>query len=384
MGLSRTGKYLYYLLGFSYDERMQERLYWLGFSVCWGIGPAKFALLLDYFKSAKNAWKASESDLQASGLGEVLTQKFKHFRKTFSLEHYAEKLEQKKVSYLTLLDTHYPHRLKQIPKAPFVLFVKGDVSVFNTENQTYVGVVGTRKVTQYGREVTTILTQELVENSCTIVSGLAMGVDSIAHTTTIQGNGTTIAVLGSGVDMCTPVTNQHICNSILESGGAIVSEFLPGQLPTVGSFPVRNRIIAGLSDGVLVTQGAEDSGALITARHAFEFGRPVFAVPGPITSGLSKGPYKLIEQGAKLITSGGDIVKELGIKNYELRIEKKELKGETVEEQMILDLLVNESLSMDQIVRQTKMSSAVVGSLVTLMELKGMVKNTPIGFSLSS
>ncbi len=367
---------------------VDEYNYWLGFSVFPGVGSSRFKLLLDHFGSAEKAWNASASELLESGLGEALTAKFELFRAEFSFEKYLNLLEQKNVSCILLTDTQYPRLLKQIEKAPFVLYVKGSIDALQgisfdyaqEKNIKTIGIVGTRKITQYGRDATTFLTQELVQSGFTVVSGLAYGVDTVAHTTTIAQNGITIAVLGSGVDLCTPPINEPIYNSILDSGGVIVSEVPVGIGPSKGSFPARNRIIAGLSQGVIVTEGAEDSGALITADYAFQFNRKVFAVPGSITSGMSKGPYKLIQKGAKLVTSGEDILKEFQISNIKFPIpNKKEIKGETEEEQRILDLLQNEALSLDQIVRETGMHPSQVGSLLSLMEIKGMIKSVESG-----
>jgi DNA processing protein len=260
-----------------------------------------------------------------------------------------------------------------------------------------IAVVGTRKTTQYGREVTKILTEELVSSGFTIVSGLAIGVDAISHKTAIEGGGKTIAVLGCGVDCCYPLSNQHIYNSIVYGNGlakpdpapqgCVVSEYPLALRPTRGSFPVRNRIIAGLASGVLVTEGAEDSGALITADYAIKFNRKVFAVPGPITSSLSKGPYKLIAKGAKLVTSAKDILDELGVQEKSIKGGKsiKSIKGGNKEEDMILKILQNEPLHFDELVRRSGFESAKTGSILSVMEIKGLVKGLESGqFSIAS
>lgn len=361
-----------------------EKTYWLGFSTFSGIGPLRFKLLLEHFGSAKNAWQASQKDLRDAGLGEKLTGKFDTFRNTFSLQEYTKQLDEKQVSFITLQDNNYPVLLKQIKNPPFVLYIKGDKEILSQrlENQDnkYIGVVGTRKITQYGREVTELLTSELVAAGFVIVSGLAIGVDAIAHQTSIKNDGKTIAVLGCGVDCCYPRENLSIYNSIIKGNGAIVSEFPLAAKPSIGSFPSRNRIIAGLSIGVLVTEGAEDSGALITAEDALENNRKVFAVPGPITSSLSKGPNKLLAKGAKLATSIQDITRELGIMNHEARVKKtKHIKGDSREEQIVIDLLQNESLHFDEIVRRTQTDATRIGTLLSLMEMKGIIKSLDAG-----
>lgn len=379
---------------------MDERSYWLGFSVFSGIGPVKFSSLLKKFGNAKEAWSAKQTDLN-NVLGEKLANKFEDFRKEFSIENYLKKLEKKKVSFITKNDKEYPKLLKEIEKPPFVLYIKCHSEFISGSNNLPAGkagmlkqvqhdneriaVVGTRKITQYGREVTEIFTRELVEAGFTIVSGLAIGVDSIAHKTAVENGGKTIAVLGCGVDCCTPISNQYLYDKIIDKGGAVISEVPLSYLPTKGSFPARNRIIAGLSLGVLVTEGAEDSGSLITAEHALSESRRVFAVPGPITSSLSKGPFKLIQKGAKLVTSAEDIIREFQISNIKFQIPNKSQiqntkRGENKEEELILKILENEKLHFDEIARKAKMNPSKAGSILSVMEIKGLVKSLDGGF----
>jgi len=342
---------------------MEERSYWLGFSTISGVGPAKFRKLLEKYKTAKKAWEELKPE--------------------FSIEKYLQELKKKNVWFITLLDEEYPKLLKEIKSPPFILYGKGDRSLLNDGNT--IGIVGARRTTEYGREVTRILTSELLLNGLTIVSGLALGVDAISHMITLENKGRTIAVLGCGVDCCNPRENQSIYDNILRSRNCIVSEFPLGMKPTQWTFPARNRIIAGLSQAVLVTEGAEDSGSLITAQFALKFGRKVFAVPGPITSQMSKGPYKLISKGAKLVTSGEDILKDLKFKINDLKTKKTLKKGDSEEENLILKLLQNEQLHFDEIVRLTKFKSAKLSGILSLMELKGLIKSLDSGyFSIGS
>ncbi len=220
---------------------------------------------------------------------------------------------------------------------------------------------------------------ELVYSGCVIVSGLASGIDSVAAKSVLAAGGKTIAVLGSGVDVCTPEENRSLYDSILEHGGAIVSEYPLGMMPNKGSFPARNRIIAGLSLGVLVTEGTEDSGSLITANSAFANSRKVFAVPGPITSSVSKGPIALIAKGAKIVTTGEDIITALGMKNYVSGMGTKKIKGSTKEEQKIIDTLQDQQLHFDELVKCTGLSPSQLGTLLSLMEMKGIVKSMEDG-----
>jgi DNA processing protein len=373
----------------------EERRYWLALSVCDGIGPIRFQKLIRHFGSAKNAWFATENDLKESGIGEKISSDLITFKKEFSLDEYEEQMAKSHVEYLTLQDSEYPELLKSIKNPPNVLYKKGTLRFNNSE--TLVSVVGTRKVTEYGKEVTEFLVTDLVSAGCFIVSGLAMGVDAIAHKAAITAGGITIAVLGSGVDICTPAENTSLYTSIIEHGGVILSENRLGQMPNKGSFPMRNRIIAGLSQGVLVTEGSEDSGSLITANDAFKSQRKVFAVPGPITSSVSKGPISLINKGAKMVMSAGDIISELGtclpagkVKNpaegeasqgrHELRKgNKRELLGLTKQEKGIIIALQDQNLHFDELVRRSGLNSSQLGIVISLMEMKGLIKSLESG-----
>lgn len=363
------------VFGHQMSEALNEKSYWLGFSSFSGIGPGKFGKLISEFGTAENAW---HSDFQAleKVLGKIWTPRFVEFRDKFSIPQYVKRLKKARVSYLILTDKDYPRLLSLIKKPPFVLYYKGNREILRcTQDGKSIAIVGTRRITEYGKQVTQNLTSDLVNNGFVVVSGLALGVDATAHKTTILNKGKTVAVLGCGVDCCYPRENQQIYEMILESGGAIVSEYPLGQEPSKGSFPSRNRIISGLSQGVIVTEGAADSGALYTAEDAFENNRPVFAVPGPITSSLSKGPHGLIAKGAKLISSADEIIQELGLEKSTKGINSaKSIKGSTKDEQKIIDLLQNESMHFDEIVKKTKIDSSKLGGILSIMEMKSLIK----------
>ena len=371
---------------------MDDRLYYLGFSAFPGIGPYRFKLLLDYFGTAKEAWEAPLQKLINIGLGESLSQKFDTFRRTHSLSGYAQKVKDLGVTILILTDPKYPRLLKEIPDAPFVLYIKGkkkELGINNHELEDWdisksIAIVGTRRITNYGKEVTQKLTSELVGCGMTIVSGLAYGVDAVAHQTAIDAGGKTIAVLGCGVDCCNPPANQSIYNQIIDGNGMVISEFPLSQRASKGLFPARNRIISGLSLGTVVTEGAEDSGALITARFAAEQGREVFAVPGPITSAYSQAPFKLLKSGAKLVTSASDILEELRIASFPLSRSAKTFVNFNKEEQTIIELLKSDSLAEDDIIRRLDWETAKVTSTLSLLELKGVLKNAAGVYSLNS
>jgi DNA processing protein len=362
---------------------MQDKDYYLGFALTNGIGPKRFTQLLKTFKTAKNIWNASESELKTAGLGPISLRKFINFKKDFNFDSYSKQLKKVGVDFVALCDRNYPQLLKQLDDAPIVLFTRGDFNSVNFERT--IGVVGTRKITNYGTTVTKMFTEDLAMAGFTIVSGLAMGVDVVAGWSAIQAGGKTVAVLGSGIDLCYPPVNKPLYDRIINGGGVVVSEFPMGMQPNPGTFPSRNRIIAGLSLGVLVTEGAQDSGSLITANEALAINRPAFAIPGPITSSLSKAPLKLIEKGGKLVTSAEDILKELKVQTPSLKTNAQSSKLENLSknELKIVQLLENEGLSFDEIVRRSNLNSQEVGSLISMMEIKGILKNSDGRFQLT-
>lgn len=355
---------------------MEERDFYLGFAMAAGIGPKTFNLLLQNFGSAKSAWMAKESDL-APILKPALTSKFLDFRKEFNIDKYKNQLSKQKISFIAQSDKEYPKLLREIPNPPIVLYVKGNLDLLSQGNK--IAIVGTRHITGYGRQIAEMFAGDLASAGLVIVSGMALGVDGVAHKSTIDNGGKTIAVLGNGVDTPYPAENEKLYEEILDSGGAIISEYPPGMPASVGSFPARNRIVAGMSIGILVTEGASDSGSLITANFGLDFGRPVFAVPGPITSPLSKAPLDLIAKGARLVTSAEDILKELQISNIKSQISNKSQKSKfetkDKDEIKILEILENESMGFDEISRITKIDPSKLAGILSLMEIKGIIKS---------
>ena len=353
---------------------MKDLPYYLALAATPGIGPARFKILLSHFKEAENVWKADARVLQ-----KILTPKlflqFTKFRKSFDIGRYLERISKSNIKVLTLLDKSYPKLLREIADPPPVLYIRGELP----HSRRIIGVVGTRKMTSYGREATEILVRDLVNMGFTVVSGLARGVDSHAHRVTMKSGGQTIAVLGGGVDRVYPAENEPLAREIAGGKGAVISEFPIGMDSVPGNFPARNRIISGLSLGVLVTEAGEDSGSLITAGLAAEQGREVFAVPGPIYSKLTAGPAKLIKEGAKLVTKVEDILEEL---NLDTKIESTDIRkitADSIEEQNILDLMEDGPIHVDEITRESKLSPSKVGSLLSMMEIKGKIKSLGSG-----
>src|SRR3989344_1206621 len=274
-----------------------------------GLGPVRLKKILDYFKDPKLAWSADSEEIKRLGIPQNTVNLFLEKRTKLDPLGYMEDIQKSGIKWLTIFDESYPKLLSQIYDPPIVFYYKGDVDW----DSKSIAVVGTRKITGYGKAVTEGFTKDLSSAGLTIVSGLAKGVDSVAHRTTIDNKGKTIAVLGSGLNKIYPYENKKLAEEITQGHGAVISEFPPEYPSLPGNFPARNRIISGLSLGVLVAEAAEDSGSLITARFAIEQGREVFAVPGPITSTLSRGPIDLINEGAKAVFSADEILDELGL-----------------------------------------------------------------------
>lgn len=270
-----------------------------------------------------------------------------------------------------LKDKSYPRLLKEIHDPPEVLYIKGEIK---PEDELALAVVGTRKCTSYGEEVTERLVGDLVAYGLTIVSGMALGIDAVAHQTALRCGGRTIAVLGTGIDIIYPAENKSLARRIVQNG-AILSEFDPGTEAAPWTFPRRNRIISGLSLGVLVVEAPEQSGALITANLASEQNREVFAVPGPTFSEASVGTLKLIQQGAKLVRTVDDILAELNLEARRGAAEARKVIPESPEEEAILKLLKTEPRSVDFLVRESKLGASAVLATLSTMEITGKVRN---------
>ena len=283
--------------------------YWLALNRVKGIGPARFRLLLDAFGSTVEAWSADTHAWRAAGLDTRTTEALERQRPTIVPDAELERLIKLRVRAVRFIDPGYPRLLSEIPLPPAILSVRGEVTA---EDEWALAVVGTRRASAYGRQMTERLVQELAAQRITIVSGLARGIDTYAHAAALDAGGRTIAVLGCGPNLVYPPENAKLAARIVEQG-AVVTEFAPSVQPEASNFPARNRLISGLSLGVLVTEAPEASGALITTRFAAEQGRDVFAVPGNATSRGSLGCNRLIQDGAKLVIEPLDITTELNL-----------------------------------------------------------------------
>ncbi len=344
--------------------------WWLALNRVKGVGPARFQLLLDAFGSARAAWEAEPAAWRAAGLDERTAAAFGRQRAEIHPEKEMETLARLRVAALRVVDPSYPRLLKEISAPPPVIYVRGRLL---PEDELALAIVGTRRVSSYGRVVTERLAGELAAQRVTVVSGLARGVDTCAHKAALDAGGRTIAVQGCGPDLVYPPENARLAARIVEQG-AVVTEFPPGAQPEAGNFPARNRIISGLSLAVLVTEAPEVSGALITARFAAEQGRDVFAVPGAITSRGSGGTNRLIQDGAKLIMATEDALAELNLNMAPQQIELRELLPADKTEAALMTILraAGDPQHIDDLCRASGMPVAQVSGALVMMELKGM------------
>jgi DNA processing protein len=339
----------------------------------------RYGHLVNFFGSAKSAYLASEADLLNINLGSILTRKFIEFRNGFDIDDYAGNLKRQHIGILIRSDPQYPGYLKNISDAPIILYVKGVKGDKPVNLERTVAVVGTRKITDYGREVTREFVRGLVSAGITVISGMAYGVDAVAHETALDSGGQTVAVLGCGVDVIAPPSNTNLYHRIINSKmGAVVSEMPLGLRPNKGLFPARNRIISGMSLGVIVIEGTDDSGSLITARYAAQQGREVFGVPGPINSQYSLGPAKLIRDGAELVTSAREVIESLGLGTGKLINTKTaafDQSGLSETGRKIVVFLDNGPVQIDLISRGLNLTIAEVAATLTILEMEGIVKD---------
>ena len=349
---------------------MSDKRYWIGFNLIKGIGAVRMQALIQHFGDLELAWKAAPIDLARAGLGLKVIERIVQARQNVDLEKLWVKIEAQGIKILTWEDETYPQRLKEIEQPPPVLYIRGD---YLPDDLFAVAIVGTRRVTPYGRQITEELAAFLPANGITVISGLARGVDAIAHQTTLKAGGRTIGVLGSGVDKIYPPEHRGLAEKMLESG-AIISDYAPGTPPEASNFPPRNRIISGLSLAVVVIEAGETSGALITAEFAAEQGREVFAVPGSILAPQSKGTNKLIQNGALPLLSVHDLMQALDLSHVGEKKEARKIIPADATEARLMNVLGEEPLHVDEIRNQTELPIEKVSATLALMELKGMVR----------
>lgn len=336
------------------------------------IGAVRLKKILIHFKSPEKAWRADKTEFKKAKLEDNVINEIIEARKVIDPDKEFDKLIKEKINIITFKDASYPTRLKEIYDAPPILYIKGEIK---PSDRLAIAVVGSRKISSYGKQATSRFVSELAQNGVTIVSGLAYGVDALAHETALQASGRTIAVLGSGLNSQNiyPPTNLKLAEKIAENG-AVLSEYPFGTPATPQNFPARNRIVSGLSLGIVVIEAAEKSGALITADHALNQNREVFAVPGSIYNPNSAGPNNLIKKGAKLVSNCQDIFEELNLDMTVMSATAK-VNPETKEEKTIYDILSNEPAHIDKLMILSKLDAATVNATLSIMEINGLVKD---------
>ncbi len=345
---------------------MDELLCAVALSMVKGVGPARYRLLVERFGGAAGVFVADFEDLK-SVVSENVAKNIRGF--DFSVaKKVIDRSNELGFEIVTLQSNLYPERLKYFNYSPPVFWLKGNLGVL--EGNT-VGVVGTRRTDSSRTRAKKKSVEALSEENITIISGGAYGIDTVAHKTTLDNGGETVAVLGSGLDVPYPWQNRALFEKISESG-ALISEFPPGTKPNAENFPKRNRIISALSDALVIIEAGETSGALLTARWALEQGKEIFALPGPFDSEKSRGTNRLIKEGARIITNVNDILEEFGL----TRSERKEIQL-TSKEQEIFQLLEGDPVHIDQLVLKTSMDVTEILSILLGLELKGLIRQIP-------
>ncbi len=335
----------------------------------------RYKKLTAHFGNLANLWQAELEEIVSSGLDAPIADEFIRWREATDPEKIISTLEQEGITTVSIGEAHYPRLLGEINDPPHTLFIRGTLT--NLEAAPSVAIVGTRRASVYGKQVCERLSGELAARGVVIVSGLALGIDGVAHEGALRAKTPTIAVLGSGVNQknITPTTHHELARRIIDGGGALISEYPPGFAPTAYSFPARNRIIAGLTLGTLVIEAPVESGALITARAALDYNRDVFAVPHNITNHSGEGCNRLIAKGALLVTNGEAIMEALNLKSVARPVSAERPLPESPIEKAILQLLTREPTHIDTIIKNTALESRTVNGSLVMMEMKGYVKN---------
>jgi DNA processing protein len=367
-------------------DRNQENRDWLALSFVTGIGSRTALTLIDTFGRPAECFLAGIAELEALGLKSDLIEQLKSKDAYKRVDQVLADLERIGGRAIAIASPEYPALLRETYDPPIVLYAAGNLR--EVLAQPLLAIVGSRRCSTYGRNVAEMLGRELASRGVTIVSGLARGIDSAAHQGAIEGKGLTLAVMGTGLDEVYPKENRRLCEKILENG-ALLTEFPLGTPPLSQNFPFRNRIISGLSFGVMVVEGAERSGSLITARMAYEQGREVFAVPGNITSSKSFGPNYLIKDGAKLVQTWRDVIEEFpaDVKAGILSQERSEVKHtqltideialSDIEKKVLSRLRSDEQIHIDELVKQTRLPITDLLTALLSLEMAERIKQLP-------
>ena len=354
------------------DVRTHELAYWVALHRVGRLGAARFALLEAAFESMEHAWRADRDELVAAGLDERTADEVVRRRADIDPAAECERLAQADVRALHRPHPAYPARLREIDDAPPVVYVKGS---WEDQDDWSVAVVGTRRATAYGRQAADELARDLAAHGVTVVSGLARGVDTIAHRAALDAGGRTVAVLANGLDTIYPPENRGLAAEVAEHG-ALITDYPLGTKPRAEFFPRRNRIMSGLALGTLIVEGDVKSGAMITARFAGEQNREVFAVPGSIFSPQSRGPLSLLRDGATPVTGVEDVLEALNLTMIGAQMDfGRAAPATTPGEQSLMDVLTREPQHIDEVVRAAGLTAAEVSATLALLELKGLVRD---------
>ncbi len=366
-----------------------QATYWLALALTQGLGPTRIKKLIEHYGTAERVFHASLTELEATGMLAVSAQSLATGKSLELAQQECVKAAEAGAKIISLSDPEYRSRLKEIYDPPVILFVKGSVEVLA---QPGIAMVGTRHPTPYGSGMAERLSTDLAARGLVIISGLARGIDTTSHRGAVAAKGKTVAVLGTGIDVMYPKENTRLAEQIVALGGALISEFPAGTFPAPQNFPIRNRIISGMSAGVLVVEAAEYSGTRITSRCALEQNRDVYAVPGNVTNKNSWGPNTLIKQGAKLVATWEDVWEELpadvqaalsAMQNESPAPETASLfpdEAISPHEKKILKLLkADESTHIDQLVEllENEMSSSEIFAALFELELNGKIRQLP-------
>jgi DNA processing protein len=346
------------------------RKYWVGMNLVKGIGAARLRVLLDRFGSVEAIWEAPSQSLYATGLSARLVENLLQVRAEVSLNEIWDRLQSHGIEVLTWEDDGYPKRLMEIDQPPPVLYVRGDLL---PQDEFAVAIVGTRRVTAYGRQVAENVAGFLARNGLTVISGMARGVDAVAHKAALDAGGRTLAVLGNGVDRIYPPEHRKLAEMIMQNG-ALISDYPLGTPPDSLNFPARNRIISGLAQAVVIVEAGDRSDALITASFAADQGRDVFAVPGNVDAPQSVGTKRLIQQDAHPLVNPQEILETLNLTLVNQHQEARVVLPADVNEAQLLRVITQEPVHIDEICNQTAMPIETITATLAMMELKGMVR----------
>jgi len=361
------------------SPQKEELAYWLAFNMLsgTGLGFRKIKLLYDHFQGLQGAWLAPLKELNSlPWLNASIIERFSEQKKTIEPLALLEKLQVSGISAFPYVHEYYPSALRQIHDPPLLLFAKGDLPICDFNHA--VGIVGTRKPSPYGQKLAKSIARELAQTGTVVVSGMAFGIDSLAHWGALAAKGKTVAVLGCGVDICYPATNKPLYKAITEGGGAVVSEYFPGTGPQTWHFPARNRIISGLTPALAVIEAGLDSGALITAKLAFEQNREVFAIPGRIDSATSAGTnYLIAKNTAHLFRNAADILEEMNWASNNKQPGSATVVTLQGREMEVYELMSAEPVHFDYLIEKTGINSGELSAILTMLELAGVISRLP-------